>query len=75
MEEDFKLDSPGVGEDDYRLADEIARRKFRKNIGNPERRRQELEMLLKEELEKPEEIRDSQKIEWLQEELKSFEGR
>ncbi|SFM86374.1 hypothetical protein [Thermodesulforhabdus norvegica] len=75
MGEDFDLDFDKIGEEDYQLADEMALRKFRKNVGNPSRRRQELEMLLKEELGKPEEIRDAQKIAWLEEELKTFEHR
>lgn len=68
MDEDLQK----LYDDDDMKADELALRKFRKNVGNPERRKYELEILLNEELEKPEEMQDAQKIAWLQEELKSF---
>lgn len=51
----------------------MAQRRFRKDVnGFRQRRRLELEDLLRTEQEKAEELQDRQKIEWLEQELKQM---
>ncbi len=53
----------------------MAERHFRKDVGGfRQRRRLELEDLLKTEREKAEDLQDHEKIAWLQEELNRIEG-
>ncbi len=60
-------------EEEYEKSRYMALRRFRKDVeGFKERRRFELEDLLRTELEKPEELQDKEKIKWLQEELNSI---
>lgn len=60
-------------QEEYEKSRELALRQFRKDVaGFKERRRLELEDLLRIELEKPEDLRDEEKIRWLQEELKNI---
>lgn len=60
-------------QEEYEKSHELALRQFRKDVASfKERRRIELEDLLRLELEKPEDMRDEEKIRWLQEELKSI---
>ncbi|MEJ5300063.1 MAG: hypothetical protein WHS38_03650 [Thermodesulforhabdaceae bacterium] len=59
-------------QEEYEKSRQLALRQFRKDVSAfKERRRIELEDLLRIELEKPEDIRDEEKIRWLQEELKN----
>lgn len=52
----------------------MAQRQFRKDVdGFRQRRRLELEDLLRTELEKPEDLQDSDKIAWLRQELKDID--
>lgn len=60
-------------QEEYEKSHQLALRQFKKDVASfKERRRIELEDLLRLELEKPEDMRDEEKIRWLQEELKSI---
>lgn len=60
-------------QEEYERSHQLALRQFRKDVAAfKERRRIELEDLLKTELDKPEDLRDEEKIRWLQEELKNI---
>jgi len=59
-------------EKEYEKSAQMAQRHFRKDVsGFRERRRLELEDLLKTEQEKPEDLRDEEKIQWILEELRT----
>lgn len=61
-------------EKEYEKSAQLAQRHFRKDVdGFRQRRRLELEDLLSTEREKPEELQDPKKIEWILEELKQTE--
>jgi len=61
-------------EKQFRKSSEMARRQFRKDVnGFKQRRRLELEDLLRTEREKPEDLQDPQKIEWILNELRDAE--
>ncbi|MGD9503701.1 MAG: hypothetical protein AB7W37_02230 [Syntrophobacteraceae bacterium] len=58
---------------EYEKSRDMAQRRFRKDVnGFRQRRRLELEDLLRTEQEKAEELQDRQKIEWLEQELKQM---
>lgn len=59
-------------EKDYEKSAQMAQRHFRKDVaGFRERRRLELEDLLKIEQAKPEDLRDEEKIRWILEALQN----
>ncbi|MDY6909929.1 MAG: hypothetical protein SWC40_08330 [Thermodesulfobacteriota bacterium] len=59
---------------DYEKSQEMAQRRFRKDVdGFRHRRRLDLEDLLRTEREKPEEFQDPEKIEWILAELKQID--
>ncbi len=63
-------------EKEYEKSAQLAQRHFRKDVsGFRERRRFELEDLLRTEQEKPEDMRDEEKIRWILEELQSIDGK
>ncbi|ROR01568.1 hypothetical protein [Desulfosoma caldarium] len=62
-------------EKEYEKSAQMAQRHFRKDVsGFRERRRLELEDLLRIEQEKPEDMRDEAKIRWILEELQNSDG-
>ncbi|MGQ9670298.1 MAG: hypothetical protein ACUVWY_09050 [Desulfosoma sp.] len=62
-------------EKEYEKSAHMAQRHFRKDVaGFRERRRLELEDLLRTEQEKPEDMRDEAKIRWILEELQRTDG-
>ncbi|SHG37158.1 hypothetical protein SAMN02745206_03752 [Desulfacinum infernum DSM 9756] len=62
-------------EKEYEKSQYMAQRHFRKDVGGfRDRRRLELEDLLRIEQEKPEDLQDKDKIRWILDELASMEG-
>ncbi|MGQ9485792.1 MAG: hypothetical protein ACUVSA_12700 [Desulfosoma sp.] len=64
-----------IWEKEYEKSAHMAQRHFRKDVaGFRERRRLELEDLLRTEQKKPEDMRDEAKIRWILEELQRTDG-